>query len=417
MYKHIPRRITMLIAIIFLMLATVGVTVFIMSLFPKASPVNANVTVEAGMQEISETLFQKDAEKEITLLTDMSKIDLSKPGCYDIEFSCDKDTFTSVLTVVDTTPPTATSVDKKIYNDETLNAEAFVTDILDISEVTVSYVETPNFTKLGQQTVNVMLEDSFGNQTKISANLTVIEDTVAPKFAKMSDLSVRIGETLSYKKGVTVTDNRDESVSFKVDSSKVNPSKEGTYSVTYTATDKAGNTATATRIVKILPKLVINQELVDGMAKDILKKIIKNGMTQHQKIETIYNYVRNNMTYVSSPEKDIPNAAYVAFTKKRGDCYNYLAMTKLLLDNAGIENKRVDRYGGSSTHYWLIVNIGTGWYHYDTTPQSWQSPYRCFMKTNKEIWDYAKSRKDGRSDYYNFNQSLYPEIATTPYKH
>lgn len=415
--KYISKRLIVVIAVLSLVFAVVGLPMLVVSLVPKTAPINASITVEAGTETVSCDLFKKEADKDtdIKLLTDLSKIDLCKTGCYDIQLSCDDDTYTSVLTIVDTTPPTATPVDNEIYNDQTLDVNAFVTDIKDFSEVSAEFVTVPDFTKVGEQTVEIKLTDTSGNNTVVSAKLSVIKDTVAPVFGKMRDISVRIGETISYKKGVTVTDDRDESVSFSVDKSKVNLQKEGTYTITYTASDKEGNTATATRTVKVLPKLVITQELVDGMAKDILKKIITDGMTQHQKIKTIYDYVRKNMTYVSSPETDIPNAAYVGFTKKRGDCFNYLAMTKLLLDHAGIENKRIERYGGASTHYWLLVNIGTGWYHYDTTPQSIESPYKCFMKTNAEVWAYAKSRKDGRADYYNFKEDLYPEIATAKY--
>lgn len=417
--KYISKRFIIIIAIVALLFAVVALPMLVISLVPKTAPVNAAITVEAGTKNLSCELFKKETDNDIDikLLTDVSKIDLCKTGCYDIELSCDKDIYTSVLTIVDTTPPTATMVDKEIYNDETIDVNAFIADIKDFSKVTAEFVAVPDFTKVGEQTVEILLTDAAGNKAVVTAKLMVKKDTVAPVFGKMNTITVRLGNTVSYRNGVSVTDNRDEKVSFQVDNSKVNLQKEGTYTITYTATDKAGNTATATRTVKVLPKLVIDQELVDGMAKDVLKKIIKSGMTQHQKIEAIYNYVRNNMTYVSSPEKDIPNAAYVAFTKKRGDCFNYLAMTKLLLDHAGIQNMRIDRFGGSSTHYWLLVNVGTGWYHFDTTPQSWQSPFRCFMKTNQEVWDYAKSRKDGRADYYNFKEDLYPQIATEKYKY
>ena len=90
-------------------------------------------------------------------------------------------------------------------------------------------------------------------------------------------------------------------------------------------------------------------------------------------------------------------------------------MVKYMLDECGIENMLVERYGGKTTHYWHLVNVGTGWYHYDTTPQSLEDPFRCFMKTDEQVWAYAKSRHDGRSDYYNFDTSKYPERATEKY--
>jgi stage II sporulation protein E len=99
-----------------------------------------------------------------------------------------------------------------------------------------------------------------------------------------------------------------------------------------------------------------------------------------------------------------------------GDCYNYFAMAKVLLDLCGIDNLPVERYKGSSSHYWLLVNAGTGWYHYDPSPQSAADPFRCFMKTDAHVKAYSRSRSDGKYDFYKFNESLYPERATEKYK-
>ena len=139
-------------------------------------------------------------------------------------------------------------------------------------------------------------------------------------------------------------------------------------------------------------------------------------MSAHEKIYAIYMYVRKNVAYSSSKEKDVLSAAYKAMVYKRGDCYNYFALAKVLLDKCGIDNLPVERYKGSSSHYWLLVNIGTGWYHYDASPQSAEDPFRCFMKTNKQVQAYASSRSDGRSDYYRIDESKYPELATEKYK-
>ena len=52
--------------------------------------------------------------------------------------------------------------------------------------------------------------------------------------------------------GATATDNYDEEVTVNVDNSKVDTTKEGTYEVTYTATDSDGNTTTETRTVTVV---------------------------------------------------------------------------------------------------------------------------------------------------------------------
>lgn len=380
-----------------------------------AKPVNESVTVEAGVSEIPFSEFYEEG-KEITLITDVSSIDLNIPGQHVLEFAYKKKTYTSTLVIADTVAPTGTGVDQKIYNDQTLEADDFVVDIVDVTAVTAAFAENPDFTKVGEQTVTVNLTDTSGNVGVVTAKLTVIADTTAPVFSPIEELTVNIGQSVSYRKNITATDDRDGEISYQIDSSDVNLEKEGTYIIKYTATDSSGNTTVAERKLHVTATLVVNRELVDEMAQKILDKIIKDGMTPHEKITEIYNYVRYNIAYTNSPETDIPNAAYKALTKRAGDCYNYFALAKVMLDCAGIDNLPAERYGGKTTHFWLLVNTGSGWYHYDCMPQSAADPYRCFMKTDAQVKAYANGRSDGRSDYYNIDYTKYPELATEKYQ-
>lgn len=386
------------------------------ALLPKSSPLKAEVVVEAGsISVITENQFKAQPDVEVDLLTDLTKIDLNKTGNYTAQFAYKGKNYVSNLHIVDTTAPTATEVDKQIYVGETLSADSFVTEIKDCSDVTVEFADKPDFTKIGEQTVTILIKDAENNSVQKTAKLTILKDTTPPIFEGLKTVSVRVGESVSYRNGVTVTDDRNTEVKFTFDNSAVNLQKEGEYKVIYTASDSSGNTATAERIVKVLPKLIIDEAYVKGLAKNVVNKIISKDMTKAQKAEEIFRWVRSNISYVSSPESDIVNAAYVAFTKKRGDCFNYYSVTKLLLDECEIDNMMVERYGGKTTHFWHLVNVGTGWYHFDTTPQSIEDPYRCFMKTDEQVWAYAKSRSDGRSDYYNFDTTKYPERATVKF--
>ena len=73
-----------------------------------------------------------------------------------------------------------------------------------------------------------------------------------------------------------------------VDSSGVNLEQEGTYIIKYEATDSSGNTTKVERKIHVMSTLVVNQELVDEMAKEILAKLITDDMTPHEKIKKIY---------------------------------------------------------------------------------------------------------------------------------
>lgn len=405
------KKMILLIASVTLLVAAVIICAVIFA--PK--PVQESVFVEAGSQQIPLEQFPKDG-KQVELLTDISGIDLNQPGVHQLEFLYKKKIYSSSLQIVDTTAPAGTSVAHTIYNDETLTPSDFVTDIRDVTEVEISFKKTPDFTAVGEQTVTVLLTDTSGNVGRVKAKLTVVADTTFPTFSPMEDLTVNIGQTVSYRKGITATDDRDGELTFQIDSSSVNLEEEGTYTITYTATDSSGNTTTVERRINVSASLVINQELVEEKAKEILGKILKEDMTDHDKIYTIFYYVRRNVAYSSAPNKDIYSAAYHAMVKRRGDCYNYFAMAKVLLDQCGIENLPVERYKGKSSHYWLLVNIGTGWYHYDPSPQSLEDPFRCFMKTDAQVKAYSRSRTDGKNDYYKFDETKYPARATEKYK-
>ncbi len=99
--------------------------------------------------------------------------------------------------------------------------------------------------------------------------------------SEMEELKVNLGQSVSYRKNVTATDDRDGEITFSIDSSAVNLEEEGTYTIVYTATDSSGNTTTVERKIHVMSTLVVNQELVDEMAKEILAKIITEDMTPH----------------------------------------------------------------------------------------------------------------------------------------
>lgn len=86
-------------------------------------------------------------------------------------------------------------------------------------------------------------------------------DTTAPVISAPARTVVRLGQTVDYLDDVTVRDNVDGTIpnsEVKV-SGTVDTSTPGEYVVTYTVTDKAGNTGTATRtfVVKAEPTVIV----------------------------------------------------------------------------------------------------------------------------------------------------------------
>jgi subtilisin-like proprotein convertase family protein len=103
----------------------------------------------------------------------------------------------------------------------------------------------------GQQTITYLAIDSAGN-TGSAARTVEIVDLTPPAISLAGDdpLFLLVGETFE-DPGSTAVDNVDGMVAVTV-SGAVEPSTPGDYLLTYSAVDAAGNTATATRTVRVV---------------------------------------------------------------------------------------------------------------------------------------------------------------------
>ncbi len=364
----------------------------------------STVTREAGLPlNVTIDDFMDNSDQyEAALLTDISTID-SKPGVYPVELKVNGKTVTGSIDIVDTTAPKATAAVSTVWLGDTPEAKELVKNIEDASEVTVSYKDTPDFTKEGARNLKLVLADPFGNQTELTIPVTIKKDTEAPVFQGVSNKQVSIGDSISYKKGVTVTDNRDKDLTFTVDNSKVNLKKEGTYTVTYTAKDAAGNKATK-KINVTVKRFTISIEQVNELCDNVLAKITNNGMTNRDIAYAIYKWAKQNISYTGESDKsDWVAEAYRGMTNKYGDCFTYFSVAQALLTRAGIDNMEVTRVGGKTRHYWNLINCGDGWYHFDSTPH--KDHKQTFMLTDQEVAEYTEIRGN---NYYTFDKSLYP---------
>jgi len=267
-----------------------------------------------------------------------------------------------------------------------------------------------------------------------SPEVTPTPDTQAPEILGARDLEVEVGGSISYREGVTVRDNVDSSVRLQIDAAAVNLQEEGLYHVVYSATDSSGNKAEVTVMVSVtegegsneepgqteppLPPLpeVITQEMVDEKADEILARIITEGMTQREQAWAVYRYVHDHIKYVGSSDKsDWLRGAYSGFAYGRGDCYNYFACAKALLTRLEIPNVDLERIPSSSRHYWQLVNVGEGWYHFDACWHPKSCPMESFLITEAEARAYTERVSAVRENYYVYDYEACPvEVAGMP---
>jgi len=379
-----------------------------------SNKLNRIVTVEAGRKAPEVSEFMKDKNNSGTFITNLSEINMNIPGIYEIKIQIGKRVYSSKLEVEDTMAPVAEPVNQEIWPKEDKEAKEFVKNIIDATDVKIFFKEQPDFSKTGVQEIILILEDTSGNKKELEASLTIKADTEAPKIEGVNDKTIYIDTKVSYKNGITVTDNKDKNVALVVDSSAVNLKKAGSYKVIYSAADAAGNTTTKIMVLKVKEKPIISvsQEELNALADKVLAGITNKSMTAREKALAIYTWTKNHITYTGSSNKsDWKMGAVQGIKNGTGDCFNYYATSRALLTRAGFKNLCVTRIGGSTQHFWNLVYIQGGWYHFDTTPSHKGYAFICFMRTDAEVGEYSK----WRIGYYNFDKTKYPATPIDPF--
>lgn len=334
------------------------------------------------------------------------KVKMDKIEDWEFSIQVDGRYYDTVLHVVDTTPPLVEVTDLEWYIDVPVSPEFFVESIEDATKVTAYFVEEPPVDTEGLQRVSLCFTDEAGNETRKEATMNLGKDTLPPEILGAADLVVYLGRGVSYRKDITLQDNCMVGLTLEVDSSNVDLTQTGTYPVTYIARDYTGN-ETRVSVNLTVAERCYDPEAVNEKADEVLAKILKEGMTNQEKVRAIYNYVRSHVGYISHSEKDSwVRGAYEGLYDGKGDCFVFASTTKVLLDRAGIKNMDIEKIPSKTSHYWNLVDLedGHGWYHLDTTPRN--DHVVIFLWDEATLMDY--SAKHYKS--HNYDHELYPEV-------
>lgn len=398
-----------LVVVLIVSLAALGILIY------GENSNNANVrkivTVEAGCATVDPQVFLLEPDDDpVTFTAGVTDEQLSSPGTYPVSFTWHKKNFNGFVKVVDTVAPSGTPVEQTAMLTPPAAAD-FVTDIVDATNVTVTFLDDPDMTVAGTYPITVLLTDAAGNSSEVTASLTVIVDETAPVIYGVKSMAIYLGDTASYRAGITVTDDYDENPQLTVDSSAVSLDKVGTYKVVYTATDASGNETSRETTIQVMEKKESSAsiETINAEADKLLATIVKDGMSKKDQVKAIYTWARNNCSYANHSDKsDYLQGAYVMMTKRSGDCFNYYAVTKLLFDRLGIDNidvRKVKNHANDSDHYWSLVSLDGGetWYHFDATPRVGNGDDFCLV-TDAFLDAYSSSH----DNCHNRDKSLYP---------
>ncbi|MCR5432172.1 MAG: hypothetical protein K6E95_06415 [Lachnospiraceae bacterium] len=228
-----------------------------------------------------------------------------------------------------------------------------------------------------------------------------VVDITPPVFKEFRSHLVYIGDTVSYRGGVVLVDDSGEDPVLTIDSSGVNLKEVGEYPLIYTATDASGNTAVCEVSVVVREREEVTQEMLDAKADEIIEKVLGDAPRDIETLEKLFKWTKKNIGYINYFEqKDDISAAWEGLVHERGDCYVYACASKELLTRAGFKNDMIK----TARHYWNLVDLGEGWYHYDTCPRAGK-PY-FFMWGDEQLMEYSKA--NGKS--HDYDHTKWPDV-------
>lgn len=253
------KRIVITLVIIIL-IATIAVGGYFAYL--KFSKKFKDVSIELGTETVELNQFVID-EKYIdgaTFVTDMSTIDLSKVGSYEVELSYDNISQKVLLNVVDTTAPEVEFQNLDKYLDYELNADDFIKSKTDLSEMTTSIIDPPEINGIGTYEINVEVKDSSGNTTSNICTLNVSR--------VVKEFTLELGDELE-KKDILLNYKEDKDAIKQSDIDKINKEEVGEYTIT-TIIDGEEETVTITikdtkaPTLKLKNVTIYDDEKIDG---------------------------------------------------------------------------------------------------------------------------------------------------------
>ena len=222
-------------------------------------------TIEAGSTytDAGATATDNYNNDVTSSITASSTVDSNTIGSYTVTYTVSDasgNQATAVRTVIveDSTPPTIALIGSNPVTVEAgstyTDAGATATDAYD-GDLSSSITTTSDVdvNTVGTYTVTYAVSDSSANSATASRTVNVV-DTTAPVITIIgaNPVDVDLGATYS-DAGATATDVHDGDLTSSITvSSNVDTNTAGTYTVTYTVSDAAGNQATETRTVNVI---------------------------------------------------------------------------------------------------------------------------------------------------------------------
>ena len=407
--KKRRKQIIVLVSLLVLILGGVGGYL----VYQFYQNVRGTVTVEAGERVPEKDDFLYEPSSLTSCDTDLSRLDYSTPGEYPVRLSWAFFHADSRLIIIDTEAPRGKAKDLILEQGSRPAPQDFVESYDDATAVTMRFISEPNYDYYGEQSVGIILEDEGKNVKTLYAKLTLYDKTKGPVISGAENKSVYVGESITYRDGITVEDDIDPNPVLEIDNSQVDLDKPGVYPLSYSATDSCGRTATVTVNVHVeeKPANMVSLEQLHALADEKLETILDEDMSEIERVFAIFRFSRLAVPWIRTGSHDSEvDQALSGLQGNPGDCYTHAVVLKVLLERAGFIIEMVEKKNETGTHYWVMINLDGQWYHMDPSP-IYIKQYCAFLSTTEELMEYARKY---RPHLYDYEIENYPAASTVP---
>jgi hypothetical protein len=368
------------------------------SLDPLDFVANASIALSVG--------FDLEFETELPDLTSLSA------GSEPIGLVLNRAHFQSAIIVQDTTAPFILTQYLVLPMGERFTPECFVVEIIDASPIEyVGFVYEPDAFISGEQVIEIIAIDAFGNEGASEAILHILPNTVYPTLLGVESFEATINTSIRYRDGVTAFDAFGRTLEINVDSSQVDTTTPGLYNVRYWVEDAWG---LRTEVEIYVRMIEVDPEEVRERVDYILSEIMQEEMTQVEQARAIFDWVSRNVHYAGDVHRDsIYEGAFQALQHRRGNCFIFYSISEVMLTRAGIPNMRIERIPGpGNRHAWNLINPDEmGWHHFDSLgTRIWIDRF-MFTSSQAVIFSQMLAEAGASLDYYTYDPALYPEIV------
>ncbi len=182
----------------------------------------------------------------------------SNVGIYKVKVSTNDKDVTVRLKVRDTKAPEITVKDVYFAVGAPIpSPEEYIDTVFEPSDFFGEYLtDVPELTKIGSHSMQVRFTDAHGNKTQVfSVKMTQIYDSTPPVIQVPERIIATLDTPIDYSQYITLSDNCTGELTYTVDDSALDLTKEDEYEITVTAADAVGNRSKLKITVEVIEKL------------------------------------------------------------------------------------------------------------------------------------------------------------------